>query len=974
MKFLILIIALFLTCYSLAFGQDNRMINYTVENGLINNTVYYSMQDSKGFMWFCTESGVSRFDGTNWDNFTLDNGLADNENFKCFEDSKNRIWFLSSNGKFCYYLNGKIYQVSLTKSDIKLEVGMLFDCIEDKKTKQIFFLSNLRKLFHFDEKKREIKFDGANCFILADYKNETFSFFGEGPMMDLKASSLANKHLKESIIPSKGEHKSYYYINNPIPVVGKNNRIFYLTNLGVFQIYQGKISSFLPLENFPKIKSIILLYKFNNDIYFGGSGGIYKVENAFNAKKIFPKLVFSDLQANNLFIDKLGNKWVSTHNKGVYFFPKNQANAKNIELFYKNEPLETYSISTFSKNKLTVGIFKNSVAELDRNNNLYYRNLNADKSKKFNRIKSIVYKGANTYYISDNFFLVEKTKTSKTIFCNQNYFNTLKNYCFDSEGDIWLIASNFIQKYDVKKNQITDYISISKRGSSIACGEDNCLFIGTKQGLFKFKNHSFSSLNNLSPFFKEGINHLIYTNKELWISTHGKGVIVLKNNKVIKVLNKENGLTNNVCYRIVESKDYIFICSSIGLSIVNRKNFEITNLTVSDGLISNDVKDVAIDENEKLYIATNKGISILSWQQIQKSVDPPTPYLRAFQVNDSIFNNNQKAFEYPFTPGLLSLQFAAITYYSPGFISYRYRIKGEKNWQTNTSGNISFYNLAPGNYSIELQAKQYKSTWSKPIFTSFNILPLWYQTSTFKIMAISLMLLSLTAAIYWRIRWIRNRDKVKHLIEIRMNELERRTLAAQMNPHFIFNSLNTLQQLVLDEETETALNYLNDFAVLVRQILSNSRKPAITITEEITFLKNYLLVEKVRFNDAFSFEIDVQSDLDEMIAIPPMLIQPIVENAIKYGVSTATLDLPKINIKIWQETHLLNFQITDNGAGFEKVKSLQQKNELTKSNALEILTERLALIFVHNKRGSMTLTSFDESDKQGTQVHIQIPI
>ncbi len=974
MKFIFPIIVLFNCSYFDAIGQNTRMINYTVENGLINNTVYYSMQDSKGFMWFCTESGVSRFDGTNWDNFTLDNGLADNENFKCFEDSKNRIWFLSTNGKFCYFLNGKIYRVSLAKSANKMEVGMLFDCIEDKKTKQIYFLSNLRKLFHFNENSQEIIFDKTNCFILSDYNKETFSFFENRHPINLTAVSLSNKLKTEAIVTTKEEFKINYYISNSIPIVGENNRIFYLTSLGIYQIYKGKISAYLLLKDVPNIKSIVLLYKNNNDIYFGGEGGIFKIENAFESKIAQPKIFIEDIHACHLSTDKSGNFWVATNNKGVCFYPKNQSNSKNIEVLFRNETMETYSISKISKKKLIVGLSENTVAELDFNNKQNFRLLNREDKKKFNRIKSIIHRGEKTFFITDNFFQVENSKTRKVIFYYQNYYNTLKSYCFDDAGNIWLIASNFIQKYDVQKNQIIDYIGIPKRGSSIACAANNCIYVGTKQGLFKLNKHAFSSLNNLSPLFKVGINHLIYTNKELWISTHGKGIVVLKNNKVIKVLNKENGLINNVCYRIVAGKNYMFICSSIGLSIVNRKNFEITNLTVSDGLISNDVKDVALDQNERLYIATNKGISILSWLQIQKSVAPPTPYLRVFQVNDSVFDNNQKSFEFLFAPGLLSLQFAAITYYSPGFVNYRYRIKGEKKWQTNTSGNISFYNLSPGNYDIELQVKQYKSTWSKPIFTSFNILPLWYQTTTFKIIAILSILLSLTVAIYWRIKWIRKRDKTKHLIEIRLNELERRTLAAQMNPHFIFNSLNTLQQLVLDEETETALNYLNDFAVLVRQILSNSRKPSISINEEIAFLKNYLLVEKVRFNGAFNFEISIQEDLDEMILIPPMLIQPIVENAIKYGVSTASIDYPMISIKVWQETHFLNFQITDNGAGFENVQAMQHKDNLTKSNALEILTERLALIFVHNKRGSMTLTSFDESDKQGTEVLIQIPI
>lgn len=342
-----------------------------------------------------------------------------------------------------------------------------------------------------------------------------------------------------------------------------------------------------------------------------------------------------------------------------------------------------------------------------------------------------------------------------------------------------------------------------------------------------------------------------------------------------------------------------------------------------------------------MYIATDKGISVLSWPQAQKPVDPPQPYLRIFQLNDSIFSSVEKQFQYTYTPSSLSLQYAAITYFAPKSVTYRYRLKEEDKWQSNSSGNITFYNLSPGRYNIEVQAQQYKSGWSKSLRIQVHVLPLWYQKTAVKLLTILLLLMVCVVLVYWRIRQLRKRDSAQHQVEIRINELERKTLAAQMNPHFIFNSLNTLQQLVLDQETEMALKYLGDFALLMRQILSNSRKPVIAIHEELEFLKNYLIVEKVRYYGAFNFEFLVESGLDEMITLPPMLIQPIVENAIKYGVSTATDVFPLIVISVQQKESFLVFEITDNGAGIDFVSKVQQERKPTSSNALEIIKERL---------------------------------
>jgi sensor histidine kinase YesM len=971
---------LFVVFYS-AIGLSQKYINYTIDHGLISNSVYYIMQDSKGFIWFCTDSGVSRFDGSNWDNFTLDDGLADNDIFKCYEDSKHRIWFLSANGKFSYYFQNKIHKIEFLNPSKNDEIGMLYDCLEDKKNGRIYFLSSARKLYFFENKNQKIiqKKTKLKNFFLSHYKNEIYSFSNHDIKHQIFAFCISNNKIKPEKFKFKIDsiNKSgYYYIKNANPVVLQKNHLIYQTTSGIVQAFNGSIIPYLAFDNFSKKggKSIFLT-RIHNEIFFGGANGVFKLITSSSSKQLQTKLFFGNVIANHIVLDKAGNYWIATNNKGVLFLPRNYSTAKTINI--ADNQTETFSICKLINNQILIGLPNSSYT-------VYQSNKSKTTTKKFflstkkeiSRIKNIFEIGNQTFFLGDNLFLVEDSKSKKELFRKDNFYNTLKSYCLNKQKTkIWLVSSQYIQQFDIRNKTICDSINFSKQCSSIALNSKDELYVGTTQGLYKqFASKKFISLNYLSSLFEAGVSSLVAEKEKLWVATHGYGIVLLEKDKVKKIFNRKSGLVNNTCNRLVSDKNNLFVCTNSGLSIIDKKTFKINNLTKNDGIISNEIRDVLTDEQNDIHVATDKGISILTWTQIQKSVSSPTPYLRVFQVNDSIFLNNQQPFEVLYSPGLLSLQFSSITFNLPHFVYYRYRIKGEKNWQTNSSGNISFYNLSPGNYSIELQAKQYKSTWSKPIFTSFNILPLWYQTTTFKIMAISLMLLSLTAAIYWRIRWIRNRDKVKHLIEIRMNELERRTLAAQMNPHFIFNSLNTLQQLVLDEETETALNYLNDFAVLVRQILSNSRKPAITITEEITFLKNYLLVEKVRYNDAFNFEIEVQTGLDEMIAIPPMLIQPIVENAIKYGVSTATLDFPKIYIKIWQETHFLNFQITDNGAGFEKVKSLQQKNELTKSNALEILTERLALIFVHNKRGSMTLTSFDESDKQGTQVHIQIPI
>jgi ligand-binding sensor domain-containing protein len=964
------------------WANNSRVLNYTVDNGLINNTVYYIMQDSKGFIWCCTESGVSRFDGKNWDNFTLDEGLADNENFKCYEDSKHRIWFLSSNGKFSYFYKNKIYKVPLKSSSKNIEIGMLYDCLEDVKNNRIYFITNTRKLLYFESKSNKIVYVNTKQenYFLTKYNNEIYSFTSQNYSNHLQAKCLSNPLLKIEKFRfnlNKKDDVSQYYINNANPQLLKKDKVLYLTSAGVFQAYKGLITPYMKFEDFPEKRSSVMLTKIKNDLFAVGANGIYKILQKDSSKSPIAKLFLGDVLANHIILDKAGNYWIATHNKGILFLPINYADSKSLTVKTNSSHNETYCVFKRKNKYLHIGLLNCSNAIYDLNRSIIsIKKLSFNVNDNFNRIKNIFEIGNKTIYIGDNLFLVKNSESDQQLFRRDNYFNTLKSYCLNKQKTkMWLVSSQYLQQFDPEKNVITDSIYFPKRCSSIAQTDQNELFVGTIQGLFKRNSKGkFSSMNKLSSLFEAGITGLMSDNKQLWVATHGCGVVLLENDKVKKVINKKNGLISNMCNRLVNSDENLFVCTSNGLSVINKKSFKVTNLTVSDGLISNDIRDVYIDKKQKIYISTDKGISELNWKVAQKSVEAPTPYLRVFQVNDSLFSTNKNQFEFVYSTGFLSLQYAAITYFSPQFVTYHYRLKGENQWQSNSSGNFTFYNLSPGRYQIEVQAKQYKSNWSKSLTINVYIKPLWYQKTVFRALAILLLLFGIIAIAYWRIRVLRKRDREKHQVEVRINELERRTLAAQMNPHFIFNSLNTLQQLVMDKETENALNYLGDFAKLVRQILTNSRKPVITIQEEIEFLKNYLIVEKVRYNGAFNFEFTIQNNCDELLTLPPMLIQPIVENAIKYGVSTSKNEFPLIQISVHQIENYLVFEVSDNGAGIEVVSQIQQKDKLTQSNALEIITERLNLIEINGRKGKLDIESNSNSSNAGTKVNIYIPI
>ncbi len=975
-----------LFCFTIQFAiraHDVQYLNFTVDDGLSNNTVYYVMQDSKGFIWCCTESGVNRFDGSNWDTFTLEEGLADNENFKCYEDSDNRIWFLSSNGKFSFYSKGKIQKVSIANRVKNEEVGLLLNCVEDIKNGRIYFITSTRKLFFFDKKKQKVfwKKSKDKYFILAQYKNEIFAFSDNFFDNNLIATCLSNSNKKNEYLKFSTNNKTIlpnYFIHNACPILLEKDRLVYLSTAGVHQIYKGKITTRFRFKINNKIISSVMLTKINNNLFFAGGDGVFQLKEVNSNKNNFElKNFFGNVMANHIIQDDAGNFWIASHNKGLYCLPKNYKNFRNVLVYNSKNQNETFSLTNPRSDELTIGLLNGNIAKYNlRTNKITFRNLSKPNIDNVNRIKHIFELNNSSFYIGDNLFLVENTNSKRQIFRSNSFYNTLKNYCINKQkSKLWLVSSQHLYEYNLQQNEISDSIFFPKRCNSIALNVKNELYVGTVYGLYmRTPKNEFVSLNHLSSLLEAGVSALHTDEEGLWVATQGCGIILLNNNKLLKVINKKSGLTSNHCSRLVSSYNKVFACTSSGLSIIDKKTFEVTNITTSDGLISNEVRDIYLDEKQHIYFATDKGVCYLNWKDINPTINPPRIYLRAFQVNDSIFSTPTNYFKYLYEPGFLSFQFASISFCNPQLLSYSYRLKGEEEWQSNTSGNISFYNLPPGQYEMEVRVKQYKSEWSKPLVTYLSVTPLWYQKTSIQILGLSLAILIILFIAFWRIQVIRERDIQKHLTEIRINELERRALAAQMNPHFIFNSLNALHQLVLDKETENALNYLSDFAKLVRQILNNSRKPFITIREEIEFLNNYLLVEKVRYNYSFDYEFAIDEDYDELLTIPPMLVQPIIENAIKYGVSTAKKNFPRIKVSVRQTEHNLVFCIQDNGIGFEGVSELQSKEKLSQSNAITIIIERLNLIEIKGRKGWIEIESESNATPTGTSVSIYIPI
>lgn len=212
-----------------------------------------------------------------------------------------------------------------------------------------------------------------------------------------------------------------------------------------------------------------------------------------------------------------------------------------------------------------------------------------------------------------------------------------------------------------------------------------------------------------------------------------------------------------------------------------------------------------------------------------------------------------------------------------------------------------------------------------------------------------------------------NRLKEKTLIQDKINNLQRSALQAQMNPHFIFNCLNSIQNYIMRNDKDMAMDYLGRFATLIRQYLHASTKDLVTLDDEISMLTNYLHLEQMRFNQSFEYHFQIDKNIDTTeITLPPLLIQPFVENAILHGI-TSIANGGQINIDISKKENQLQITIKDNGKGFDKNKNTGMR----KSLGIAITQKRLLYINDHAE-GNYAIST--QSDERGTEINITVKL
>jgi ligand-binding sensor domain-containing protein len=964
MKILWLLILFFYVLWQPAFAQEYGYTRYDNKNGLAGSTVYCMTQDNDGFIWFGTETGLSRFDGTHFKNFTKDDGLPDNEIIQLFADSKGRIWISPFKKRVCYYYKGKIYNHDNDPALAQLKLGdNIIRFAED---------ANGNILMHEFARLHLVKSTGQAF---------TIEKIGAEPLYNI--TGIARSASGKFWVSLK--NRVFEFDNNRFTPWGTLNfkTIFFRnTAFSASGILAGKDDvRFMEYESFETntTHTFTLSTKPHNMMLIKDKRfALCTLNGAFIYDADHPDSIehfLRGIPVNVVMQDHEGNLWFGSPGQGVYRL--NSIFVFNLSLHNGNAP--THQVLSFAPYKQWIlagtdmSILCRIHAETGKADT---KNISLPKVGNYPVISITAFNDKEFIYGTDDglYKLSSEFKYLKHL-----YPIVTKAFVFHKNN--LLIATGYNAVIvDPVKFIVTDTIW-HERATTIFVSDDK-IYLGTLNGLYcRLPDKSWQYLGEKHPELRARITSIVKDHRGiLWVGTYGDGMIAWKEGKIITHITTKNGLTSNVCRTSFLHENGLWVGTDKGLNKINlyEPGYPVKKYTTGDGLASDIINAIYIYKT-KVFAGTPEGITFFDEQNMNSESRCDLRFTNITIEGQSYYPENMPR-QLPHAKNNIRFDFVGISYKSAGDIRYRYRLLGvDSTWKETKETVLSYPTLPSGNYELQVQAINKFDVYSKILKAGFTIEELLWEKIWFRILMVMVFIAVTALVVVLIIQRIRHREQEKTSIAKRIGELEQLARKAQMNPHFIFNSLNSIQQYVMDADIAGANKFISGFSRLIRQTLDFSSKPEISLEEELDYLSNYLELETTRLENAFSWQITVAKDIKPAdYYIPPMILQPFIENSVRHGVRFRRDKEGKVAIYVKKQKNSLICILEDNGVGrkaalrYKSISPIQYQ-----SKGLSLTYERIAMLNM-NSPHKITMLIDDLEDDQhnalGTRVTISFPI
>ncbi len=942
MKRALLLVTLFFLPAFHAPAQVLQSRRYTVKDGLPHANVYRIFQDSRGFIWFCTEFGASRFDGKTFRNEAFD--VYKNPAVMSMQEYGGEKWFCLYGSGLCILAGDSLRKPEVTTGVMPASPAY---SLHDK-AGNVWIITIHGELFRLSGKTIVPVLPGVRFRKMTQLRDESIVFTSDDGLFRSTGQGLfpfLRDELGGAAYDFCETAGNDYWVTTP-------GKILHLVDRRVAEAFETKA---------PGITADFMVAADGSAWYCSPSSGVLRVADGV-LQNYTARLGLTGKIVNDLFCDREGNIWLGSHGDGVLClysphvlrFPVEQ---QKIGLYAHG--LASWKDGAVIASIGTVSVYSDKTLRplhlelVNPEEYLYYAATDSAYIYVGTPLKTIIYDPANGREDSTQF----------------------GSLCWhrDARGQTWLGSYHCAAKLARRGNKWhADTISFQRkrRVNAITSDDAGNVWMGTDSGLYVYRNERLARAHGL-PDSMRYIKALLYDSQQrLWAATaHGLALYV---NDAWKIFSEAGGLSHSRCHALAEDPDgNIWIGTMRGLDCARGRGADVelrSPFTFRDEILS------VLITGRTLWMGTVNGVISAALQSGERSLPPPEVYILSATAGPRRVPE-PSAVSLDYSDRRLALQFVSPAFHSPDRVEYRYRIAGlSDSWIVTTQHALEFPSLPSGSYTFTVQARQEHGAWGAPATMTIHVKTpfwlTWWFISGCSVLSVALVLLGSRRYFLGKIR----QEKEAAAITNKMLHLRQQALTAMINPHFIFNCLNSIQYFINRKDIRGSEDYLERFATLVRLTIEDTREVAIGLEREVRRLRLYLGLEQLRFGDKlnYTFEIDPAA---EQVMLPNMIVQPYVENALLHGIGPKKGQGHLIIRATLKSPGILMIEVEDDGVGFSHAK--KQSTRQHHSLGMAIIRERLDLMSRMNGQeffAEITERKNEAGEAIGTLVRLHIPV
>lgn len=945
---------LLMACVMLSFASYAQQPAYSIlgDEEFRGIQIYDVIQDKELNYWFATNEGLYLYDYYTY------------KKIECKESKSNSVFnfVMDKDGSiYCHNLNNQIFQITVK------ECHLFYEMAGDESKADVslsiadnnYLLVGAAKIIVLDKSgkiitRRNVSGHYLGQAFTTDNSAIQFHMNGCDSVMIYSGGKFSQKRLQLSgtkLNPSTV--LKFFRIQDACYALDLKSKVLFSYHPVKFTLKP------LPKNSLFDRGGAVRIYEAGNEIWVAGTlpGVVFftKEEN-----QPVSNFYYEDYFISDVYKDREGNYLLSTFDKGVLVIP--DLKVPDVIHSFRDDPVT--ALYNDESTGLILGTSKGQLLSYGQGK---LKQLNSDGKRPIEALYGSTESDLILFDDGQVRAYNKRTGSILTIF-----EASLKNVAFVSEH-VYFLGTNYgiVKTTWQGKNKFTRQLlkGISTRTYSMAYqAASGDLYASTAHGLFRIT--SSGEIEKIyyrsKPVFSEQLyNH----NGQIFAITGSNGILVIEKNRITQTIHPLVNGEPEKLKRLIVYNNTIIANSSSGLYQFDLNGKLLRPLHVASGIASKKIISFTI-YNSELWVSHAGGVQKINLDYQQPNVANPLVRFDRIYVNDQLMNNASSGI-FKSKQRKVQFFFSSPTLRNRQFIHYHYQLVGyDSKWNSSPYelNQITYNALAPGSYTLQVKAEN-QGLFSPVITYSFSIAYPFYTNWWFILAVLTLFLLLVTVIYRWQLN-------AQHKKSQQINELNASRLTAiqsQMNPHFIFNSLNSIQDLILKGDVEHSYSYITTFSDLVRRTLNYSEKDFIDFEQEIKLIELYLSLEKLRFKKDFIYTIELPAEEDFLV--PPMLIQPFIENALVHGLLHKQGE-KKLKIS-FELSELLICTIEDNGIGREKAKAIQirqkKEHESFSGNAIRNRFEILNNIF-KGEFGYTYTDVYQNGEPCGTKVTLKIPV